>query len=143
MLYRSFNAAHQAVNSGWRWPHFSISELSCRCGGEFCEGEYWHAPDFLDALQALRRKIGKPLQLTSAHRCPQWNAYVGGAPLSQHKQLAVDIHLRAHDRFALLQNAKLLGFSGLGLARTFLHLDRRSTPAVWYYSGSETLWQTS
>lgn len=143
MLYRSFNAAHQAVKSRWRWPHFSISELSCRCGGKFCAGEYWHAPDFLDALQALRQKTGRPLHLTSAHRCPQWNAHVGGAPLSQHKQLAVDIHLQGHDRFALLEDAKALGFSGFGLARTFLHLDRRAVPAVWYYLGSKTLWQIS
>lgn len=126
----------------WRWPHFSIPELACRCGGRFCAGEYWHDPDFLDALEALRARAGRALIVTSGHRCALWNAAVGGAPASQHKRLAVDIALAGHDRHALLEAAVSLGFTGLGLARTFLHLDRRARPARWFYRGSESLWQT-
>lgn len=141
MLYRSAPEAHQALGTSWRWPHFSVLELACRCGGRFCEASYWHDPEFLDALEALRSVVGRPLILTSAHRCAQWNAAVGGAPLSKHKGIAVDIFLKGHNRTELREAALQLGFRGLGLARTFIHLDRRARPAVWYYGRSKKVWE--
>ena len=119
-----------------------LSELACRCRGRFCKAEYWHAPEFLDALEALRVKVGRPLILNSGHRCAQWNAFVGGAPASMHKTLAADISLAGHDRQALLRSARETGFTGLGFGRSFLHVDRRKRPAHWYYHGSRTLWET-
>jgi len=141
-LFQSIAAAQDALAETWRWPNFAIEELACKCAGRFCDGEYWHAPDFLDPLQKLRDQIGQALIVVSAHRCPQWNACVGGAPRSQHKRLAVDISLSGHDRETLRAQATRLGFNGLGLARTFLHLDRRTRSATWFYRGSEHLWQT-
>ena len=141
MLYADPHLAGAAL-SDWRWPHFSIAELACRCRGRFCAGEYWHDPAFLDALETLRAEIRKPLVINSGHRCAQWNAAVGGAPASLHKTIAVDIALVGHDRHVLLAAAEQCGFTGLGLARTFLHLDRRGRPARWFYSGSRALWQT-
>jgi len=141
MRYVSAKLAKEQLQPEWRWPNFSISELACRCGGRFCNRAYWHDPDFLNQLQALRDQVGKPLIINSAHRCPQWNAVIGGAPQSRHKQLAVDIALRDHDREKLLRSSRALGFTGLGLAQTFLHLDRRLQPATWFYPGSKRLWQ--
>jgi hypothetical protein len=126
----------------WRWPHFSRAELSCRCAGRFCRSSYHHDPAFLDALEALRALAGRPLVIVSAHRCAQWNAFVGGAALSRHLGMAVDISLRGHDRHALRAHAQACGFTGFGLGRSFLHLDRRERPAVWFYPGSEQQWQT-
>ncbi len=128
--------------TGWRWPHFSPRELACRCRGQFCDGAYWHDPEFLDALEKLRGAVGGPLVINSGHRCRGWNAKMGGAEHSMHKQIAVDIALDGHDRFALLAAAESLGFTGIGLGRSFLHLDRRARPARWYYKGSRALWQT-
>jgi hypothetical protein len=141
MQFESPSAAHEALSGRWLWPHFSISELACHCGGRFCHGEYWHEPVFLDALEAVRAAVGRALVITSGHRCAQWNAAVGGAPLSQHKTLAVDIGLAGHDRHALREAAVREGFTGQGLARTFLHLDRRRYPAIWYYGRSKEAWQ--
>lgn len=117
--------------AGWHRPHFSPRELACRCGGHLCHGEYWHDEGFLDALEALRAAIGRPLVVNSGHRCEQWNASVGGARQSMHRTIAVDLTLTGHDRFALLTAAERLGFSGTGLARTFIHLDRRTVPTRW------------
>lgn len=142
MLFRTVREAGDALDTRWRWSHFSVTELACRCGGRFCGGEYWHAPDFLDALEAMRAGAGAPLAVTSGHRCPGWNAAAGGAPLSQHKIIAADISLAGHDRFVLLDAARRAGFTGFGLARSFLHVDRRARPARWFYPGSETLWKT-
>ena len=127
--------------SQWRWPHFSPRELACRCGGRYCEREYWHDQEFLDALEALRTRIGRPLIVNSGHRCERWNEKVGGAKQSQHLKLAVDISLSGHDRHGLLCHAEALGFTGIGLGGNFIHLDRRTQPARWYYKGSHSLWK--
>ena len=120
-----------------RWPNFSRAELSCR----HC-GDYFHAPDFLDALQGLRCELGHPLHILSAHRCSLHNAAVGGAPLSQHLALAVDISLRGHDRRQTVLTAKRMGFSGFGYYVTFLHLDM-GRPRHWFGSRkAKNLWKT-
>lgn len=142
MLYVSVLAARERLGKIWRWPHFSIEELACRCAGRFCAGEYFHDAEFLDGLEALRRAAGRALVINSGHRCDQWNAAVGGAALSQHKRIAVDVSLVAHDQHALARMAAAYGFTGQGFARTFLHLDRRARPASWYYKGARDLWLT-
>jgi hypothetical protein len=128
--------------AGWRWPHFVPRELACHCGGRFCRGEYWHDPDFLDALEALRAAIGQPLVINSGHRCALWNTHVGGAAHSMHRTIAVDIRLAGQDRFALLKQAEATGFIGFGLGPNFLHLDRRAKPTRWFYPGSADAWRT-
>lgn len=142
MLFLSSVEAEAALSGRWRWPHFSVGELACRCAGRFCRAEYFHDSEFLDALEALRGEVGRSLIINSGHRCGQWNAAVGGAPRSQHKQIAVDVSLIGQDRFALRDSAVELGFTGLGMARTFLHLDRRPRPARWFYKGARPLWET-
>lgn len=136
MLYSSHRLVSRAA---WRWPHFRPDELACRCGGRGCRGAYWHDADFLDALEALRKEMGRPLRINSGHRCAIWNAVVGGVPNSRHRRIAVDIAFGKHDRRAMVDAAERLGFTGIGIAKSFLHLDRRETPARWTYPGAEDL----
>ena len=44
---------------------------------------------------------------------------------------------------ALRAAAEQAGFTGLGLARRFLHLDRRTVPAIWFYGRSADVWVNS
>ncbi|MDI7774984.1 D-Ala-D-Ala carboxypeptidase family metallohydrolase [Asticcacaulis sp. EMRT-3] len=136
--------------TGWQWPHFTPHELSCRCG-KFCAGEYYHDPAFLDALEAMRTRLGQPLTINSGRRCPLHNAAVGGAPLSQHRvALAVDINVAGwgdRARGSLLKEALAEGFTGFGYGTHFLHLDRRhltpprTRPAQWdYANGGMKTW---
>jgi hypothetical protein len=116
-----------------RWPNFSAHELACPCCGKMV---IW--AQALDAIQALRNAMGVPLTINSGHRCALHNARVGGAPLSQHKQLAFDVALGRHDCMALFQHARACGFTGFGFGNSFLHLDTRSLagrtrPAFWFY----------
>lgn len=136
MLYPSFADVPCA---GWRWPHFTPQELACRCQGRGCRGAYYHDPAFLDALETLRAETGRPLIINSAHRCAVWNTLTGGAPMSWHRKLAVDIRLQPHDRDPLIAAAVACGFTGIGAGRTFLHLDRRAVPARWTYGHEEAL----
>lgn len=133
-------------HTGWHWPHFSPEELACKCGGKYCGGEYFHDPEFLDALEALRADVGRPLVINSGHRCEGHNAAVGGAvpsktsPGSMHLKIATDISLRGHDRHKLRDKAISRGFTGRGYGRTFLHLDRRKATATWFYGDSANAW---
>ena len=116
-----------------RWPNFSAHELACPCCGKMV---IW--AQALDAIQALRNAMGVPLTINSGHRCALHNARVGGAPLSQHKQLAFDVALGGHDCMALYRHARACGFTGFGFGNSFLHLDTRSLagrtrPAFWFY----------
>lgn len=139
MLFSSYTEIDMGA---WRWPHFSPRELACRCGGRFCAREYWHDAAFMDALEVLRASVGQALIVTSGHRCTGWNRLIGGAARSQHLMIAVDIALIGHDRFAVLSAAEAAGFTGIGLAGSFIHLDRRDGVARWYYKRSKSLWQT-
>jgi hypothetical protein len=120
--------------SAWRWPHFTPRELACRCQHRFCASEYWHDADFLDALESLRAAVARPLVIRSGHRCAVWNVHVGGASRSMHRTIAVDIARMGHDLTAFLAAAGRLGFTGIGVAASFIHLDRRATPARWTYA---------
>lgn len=96
----------------------------------------------MDSLQALRVEIGRPIRLLSAHRCELHNAAIGGAPLSQHLRMALDVDLRGHDRFKLAKAAKLIGFSGFGYYQNFIHLD--GGRSRYWFSGDKArqVWQS-
>lgn len=128
--------------AGWAWPHFRPEELSCRCYGRGCRGEYWHDPAFLDALEALRALARRPIVINSGHRCARHNAMVHGAPRSKHRRIAVDVSLDRHPRHHLYRCAQRAGFTGIGRGRSFIHLDRRADPAEWIYPGAHASWQT-
>ncbi len=126
--------------TNWRWPHFKPSELACRCCGELPESL---DEQLLDRLEMLRLAMNAPLRVTSGHRCRTRNLQVGGKAYSQHKSLAVDVSLAKHDHLKMYTNAILLGFRGIGLDESFIHLDMRNKidgyqPSrkltVWFYS---------
>lgn len=106
--------------------NFTDAELACKhCGREGVD------PDAVDKLQELRDKVGKPLVINSAYRCPIHNREVGGKPQSRHLYGdAFDISLSGHDKWDLLIKAKEVGFTGFGKYNTFLHVDTWK-PRTW------------
>lgn len=136
-LFPDFAEAERVWNPE-RWPNFRPREFACSC----C-GLYLHDPLALDALQRLRAQVGVGLAITSGTRCQRHNAKVGGAALSMHVPMiqgrgeqmvfACDVSLSGHDWKALYEAGRTQGFNGLGLAKSFLHLDRRAKPAEWDY----------
>lgn len=124
-----------------RWPNFSPHELACKCN-RYCEGSYFHDPAFVDGLQAVRYEVGRVVKINSGHRCPQWNAACRGAPMSTHKRIAADIAVSGErEARELLEAAMRAKFTGYGLHRAFLHVDRRERPASWDYGpASRRFW---
>ncbi len=98
-------------------------------------------PDFMEKLQTARTQVDRPFHILSAHRCSLHNARVGGAPLSQHLRLAVDISLRGHNGRALFKACRHAGFTGFGFYSTFLHIDL-GRPRHWFGGQkAKDLWQ--
>ena len=142
-IARGLHPSWAEVNeAAWRWPHFAPKELACKCGGRHCRGQYFHNPDFLDALEALRTAMGRPLVVTSGRRCEGHNVTVGGASRSQHMlAIAVDISLMGHDPRELARQAAAAGFKGVGFGRSFLHLDWRESLTAFHYPDGEAHWR--
>ena len=83
----------------------------------------------LKRLQLLEKRTGYPVlnNITSAVRSRYWNKKVGGVSNSAHlitKCKAVDIHAPTRAiRNLLVVQAYNLGFTRIGVGKTFVHLD--------------------
>jgi zinc D-Ala-D-Ala carboxypeptidase len=117
-------------------PHFSVSELSCRCG---C-GRNNVKQALLDKLETARTMLGRPIALTSAARCPAHELFVAGKSSGAHVDGdAVDIACESdRDRLELLRIFIELGVRRFGISRSFLHVDISETlpqSVCWTYRG--------
>jgi len=91
---------------------------------------------FLDLLDELRHSSGFPFVITSGYRSPRHSIESAKPVPGKHAQgIAADIAVsNASQRHTLLKHAFNLGFTGIGVADTYIHLDTRgTTPVVWTY----------
>jgi len=92
-------------------------------------------PILLIKLELLRHITGLSMTINSSYRGKKYNASVGGAKNSQHtKGTACDISTRrftAKQKHMFLEEAFKLGFSGIGIYKTFIHLDVRKNKSLW------------
>lgn len=95
-------------------------------------------PDFLKRLDLLRECCGFPLSLNCAFRSVEHEKANGRSGSSFHcAGRAADIRCVSNSqRFTIVQNAMFLGLSGIGIYDTFIHVDDRETPCLWYGSKS-------
>ena len=104
----------------WPWANFKPQELACK----HC-GELYLDPESMDCLQSLREAWGKPITITSAHRCVLHNQTVGGSPNSHHLKIAFDCACPAGEQPAFIKAATAAGFTGIGRypGKGFVHVD--------------------
>ncbi|MEC9266695.1 MAG: D-Ala-D-Ala carboxypeptidase family metallohydrolase [Pseudomonadota bacterium] len=118
-------------------PNFSPAEMACKCGT--CGGLHDMRQDFMVRLQAFREAIGRPLTVTSGYRCPKHPEEARKATPGAHGQgQAVDLACNdAGLRHEMVCLAMAQGFPGVGVAKTFIHLDgghdSARRPALWSY----------
>ena len=94
--------------------------------------------EFLLKLDEARELAGIPFKINSAYRTPEHNAKIGGKPNSSHlKGLAVDISVtNSRQRFIVLNALLNVGFTRIGIADTFIHVDLdngKSKDVIWTY----------
>jgi len=121
-------------------PHFSDAELSCGCGCGMLPKQ-----DFMERIETLRLAYGKPLRVTSAARCPEYNAKVSstGRTGPHTTGRAIDFAVERGDAHLLASLAFASGFTGIGFQQKgsgrFLHVDElpnkpgQPRPTVWSY----------
>lgn len=85
----------------------------------------------------LRALIGNPVRLTSIYRSEEYNRAVRGASSSLHmKNNAIDFRIEGvrpvevHAKLTALRTAGMFR-GGIGLYRTFVHVDTRGVNASW------------
>ena len=112
--------------------YFALSEFNCQ---ETNENEM--KEEFLKKLDHLREACGFPFVITSGYRSTnhsnERNKTNGGG--THTKGIAADIRaLSGTERYTIVKHALALGFTGVGVAKSFVHLDIRDTvPVIWTY----------
>ena len=113
--------------------HFKREEFDCEVSGtNNMEIE------FLEKLDELRAWCGFPFIITSGYRHPTLHPIEKrkDVPGTHAQGIAADIKItNAADRLNLVHAALQLGFTGIGVADDFIHVDTRGpTPVMWTYS---------
>ena len=114
--------------------YFKITDFDCSE-----TGENKMDTEFLEALDNLRDICGFPFTVTSGYRSPNHSIeaakVAAGKKLGTHAQgIAADIKVSGGaERLAIVKHASAMGMS-VGVAKTFVHVDTRKTPAMcWCY----------
>jgi len=110
--------------------YFKRREFACKCGCGFDVVDQV----LLELLEAVRMKFEQPVYITSGCRCVKHNKAVGGAANSKHTfGIAADFKVEGvmpSTVYKYLDEA--LGDSGgLGIYKSWIHLDVRSDKARW------------
>ena len=108
--------------------NFKLKEFQCKDGSQLVKVD----SQLLHKLQELRDEIGKPIIINSGYRTPEYNKKVGGAQNSYHMQgKAADIQVNGIKPADLAKKAEKVGFDGIGIYKTFIHVDTRGYKARW------------
>ena len=94
--------------------------------------------NFLEMLDYARQIARVPFKINSGYRTKEHNQKVGGKPKSSHLiGKAADIAIsNSQERWAVLTALQDAGFSRLGVAKTFIHVDSdeaKSSNVIWTY----------
>lgn len=110
--------------------NFKVREFACQDGTD----TIYVSPELAAVLQKIRDHFGRPVTINSAYRTEAHNKKVGGAAYSQHKYgMAADIVVKGVTPLEAARYAHtLLGSrGGVGLYKTFVHVDVRAAKSRW------------
>lgn len=114
-----------------RLRYFNIKDFNCQeTGQNLMKGS------FLLLLDELRHRCGFPFIVTSGYRSPDHSIERKKAKPGTHSEgIAADIKVsNGAQRHIIIKHAMEMGFTGIGIADSFVHVDTRSTtPVVWTY----------
>ena len=115
--------------------HFTPDEFRCPCCNKLPK-DLLLLGNLLFMLEKLRTMLGdKPIIINSGFRCVKHNKEIGGVSNSQHlRGAAADIVVPGAVIKKLGCVCEDVGFSGIGIYSTWVHVDVREGPhARWTY----------
>lgn len=110
--------------------NFQVKEFKCNDGSD----TVFIAPSLVTLLQEARDYFKAPITINSAYRTDSYNSKVGGATYSQHKYgTAADIVVKGKTPKVVYDwfDKKLGNSGGVGLYKSFVHVDVREVKARW------------
>jgi uncharacterized protein YcbK (DUF882 family) len=137
----TFASAAEIPAGFWRWSHVSPAEWADKTDGSLIVDV-----DFMDKLETLRGRYGKPFVFDSCYRSPAHNVEVSATRSSDGAHtlgVAADIQAIGADALELVRLAINLDFTGIGLQQKgpgtrFVHLDcapaRADAPRPWLWT---------
>ena len=111
--------------------YFKLSDFDCQETGNNEMSE-----EFLEKLDELRHKCGFPFIITSGYRDKTHSIEARKAKAGTHAQgIASDIRINnGNEAYDIIKNAQSMGFNGIGVAKSFIHVDiRKGMPVIWSY----------
>jgi len=114
-----------------KFKYFKLEDFNCQ---ETDENDMDF--NFIKRLDNLRNACGFPFVITSGYRSPNHSIEAAKVNPGTHAQgIAVDIKVSGgSQRMRLVKQALALGFTGVGVAKGFVHVDARQTmPVLWCY----------
>lgn len=111
--------------------NFELSEFACSH-----TGKNEMDSSFLSKLDELRDRCGFPFVITSAYRDITHPVEAKKNKGGTHTQgIAADIRVsNGTQKYTIVKEAMAMGFTGIGIANTFIHVDTRTTtPVIWTY----------
>ena len=100
--------------------YVTADEFTCKCG---CN-QNDISMQLVSRLNTARQKAGVPFIINSGYRCKSHNAAVGSKSTVHVKGLAADIRtLDSRTRYKVLTALIEQGFSRIGIAKSFIHVD--------------------
>ncbi len=113
--------------------NFDLYEICCPCGKCKTAIDLEH----IFRVQVLRYVFDEALTVNSWHRCVEYNnTILGSSKNSQHiLGRATDFSTKgwsSEKKHKFIELALSLGFSGIGIYSTFIHLDsRKGSKSIW------------
>ena len=110
--------------------YFKRSEFECFCGCGFNTVDY----ELAEVVDKLREHFNAPVFITSGCRCEAHNKAIGGAKSSKHMLgIASDLKVAGVNPTQVYDylNKEYPNKYGIGLYRTWVHIDIRADKARW------------
>lgn len=109
---------------------FKFSELCCPC----CQACNMNK-DFFEILESVQKIYPKKMTIDSGYRCDDYNAKIGGGPLSPHlfgSAVLVEV-VKDKDKFHLVKAAQQCGINAICIYKLHIRLElrMRNAPSLW------------
>ena len=111
--------------------YFKLSDFDCQETGNNEMSE-----EFLEKLDDLRHVCGFPFIITSGYRDQTHSIEARKAKAGTHARgIASDIRINnGNEAYQIIKHAQSMGFNGIGVAKSFIHVDiRQGMPVIWCY----------